>query len=105
MKADLTGDPLRRGGYEWLCLPAEFEPDRRCSTSIGWADPRTEFGQLLWPEKVTQADLESLKSTLGSYRYTRASISSGRRQRAAVCSRSTGGATGSRGEPIRRRQQ
>src|SRR5207245_4612281 len=26
-------------GYELLCLPAEFEPDRRCSTSIGWTDP------------------------------------------------------------------
>ncbi len=28
-EADLTGDLLRQGGYEWLCLPAEFEPDRR----------------------------------------------------------------------------
>jgi hypothetical protein len=34
-EADLTGDLLARGGYELLCLPAEFEPDRRCSTSIG----------------------------------------------------------------------
>jgi hypothetical protein len=68
-EADLTGDLLMQGGYEWLCLPAEFEPDRRCSTSIGWTDPRTEAGQLLWPEKVTQADLDSLKTTLGSYRY------------------------------------
>jgi predicted phage terminase large subunit-like protein len=68
-EADLTGDLLGRGGYELLCLPAEFEPDRRCSTSIGWSDPRTEPGQLLWPERVTQADLENLKATLGSYRY------------------------------------
>jgi hypothetical protein len=68
-EADLTGDLLMGGGYELLCLPAEFEPDRRCTTSIGWADPRNEFGQLLWPEKVTQADLERLKTTLGSYRY------------------------------------
>jgi len=68
-EADLTGDLLVRGGYQLLCLPAEFEPDRRCSTSIGWEDPRTVFGQLLWPEKVTQADIENLKNTLGSYRY------------------------------------
>ena len=68
-EADLTGDLLIRGGYELLCLPAEFEPDRRCSTSIGWSDPRTEPGQLLWPERVTQSDLEMLKTTLGSYRY------------------------------------
>jgi hypothetical protein len=26
-------------------------------------------GQLLWPEKVTQADLDGLKITLGSYRH------------------------------------
>ncbi len=33
--------------------------NRISSTSIGWTDPRTEVGQLLWPEKVTQADLSS----------------------------------------------
>jgi hypothetical protein len=68
-EADLTGDLLQRGGYELLCLPAEFEPDRRCSTCLGWQDPRTSLGELLWPEKVTQADLDGLKTTLGSYRY------------------------------------
>jgi hypothetical protein len=68
-EADLTGDLLRRGGYEHLCLPAEFEPARRCTTAIGWSDPRTECGELLWPERVPQSALESLKITLGSYRY------------------------------------
>jgi len=68
-EADLTGDLLERGGYELLCLPAEFEPDRRCSTAIGWLDPRSDVGELLWPDKVTQDDLEGLKQTLGSYRY------------------------------------
>jgi predicted phage terminase large subunit-like protein len=68
-EADLTGNLLERGGYELLCLPAEFEPDRRCSTSIGWTDSRTGAGELLWPDKVTQAHLESMKVTLGSYRY------------------------------------
>ena len=62
-ETDLTGDLLERGGYDLLCLPAEFEPDRRCSTSIGWTDPRMDPGELLWREKVTQADLESLKTT------------------------------------------
>jgi predicted phage terminase large subunit-like protein len=68
-EADLTGDLLIRGGCELLCLPAEFEPERRSSTSIGWCDPRQEAGDLLWPEKVTQVNLEELKLTLGSYRY------------------------------------
>jgi hypothetical protein len=68
-EADLTGDLLIRGGYEHLCLPAEFEPDRRCSTSIGWTDPRTTEGELLCPQRMDQAKLDELKKTLGSYRY------------------------------------
>ena len=68
-EADLTGDLLTKGGYEHLCLPAEFEPDRRCRTSIGWTDPRTTAGELLWPQRVDQAALDALKTTLGSYRY------------------------------------
>src|SRR5450759_2609391 len=68
-ESDLTGDLLAKGGYDLLCLPAEFEPGRRCATSIGWSDPRQESGELLWPEKVSRADLDGLKITLGSYRY------------------------------------
>jgi hypothetical protein len=68
-EADLTGDLLARGGYELLMLPAEFEPERRCSTSIGWTDPRKEYGELLWPARVSRVDLERLKIDLGSYRY------------------------------------
>ena len=65
---DLTGDLLSKGGFEQLCLPAEFEPERRCATSIGWSDPRVEPGELLWPEKISAAHLEALKLQLGSYR-------------------------------------
>jgi predicted phage terminase large subunit-like protein len=68
-ESDLTGDLLTRGGYELLCLPAEFEPDHRCHTSIGWTDPRTAPGELLWPQRIDTAALETLKTTLGSYRY------------------------------------
>ncbi len=68
-EADLTGDLLSRGGYEHLCLPAEFEPESRCHTSIGWIDPRTTAGELLWPQRIDQAALEAFKTTLGSYRY------------------------------------
>lgn len=68
-EADLSGDLLRRGGYEHLCLPAEFEPDRQCCTAIGWRDPRSSAGELLWPQRIDPAALESFKMTLGSYRY------------------------------------
>ena len=30
---------------------------------------RSELGELLWPEKITRAQLEALKVSLGSYRY------------------------------------
>ena len=63
---DLTGHLLARGGYEHLCLPTEFEPDRRSATSIGWTDPRTEPDELLFPEMFNPEVLVSLKSELGS---------------------------------------
>jgi len=66
---DLTGHLLTSHDYELLVLPAEFDTERRCSTSIGWADPRQEVGELLWPDKLTRACLEDVKRTLGSYRY------------------------------------
>ena len=38
---DLSGHILKRElGYEHLCLPMEFEADRRCITAIGFRDPR-----------------------------------------------------------------
>jgi hypothetical protein len=52
-----------------LRLPAEFEPENRCCTSIGWQDPRTEIGELLWPQRIDKKTLDGLKATLGSHRY------------------------------------
>lgn len=68
---DLTGHVLtkmRDGGehYEHLCLPAEYEP-RVYVSGIGWSDPRTEDGALLWPERFATADVHALKKSLGSY--------------------------------------
>jgi hypothetical protein len=68
-ESDLTGDLLQRGGHAHLCLPAEFEPDRRYGTSIGWQDPRTEAGALLCPQRFSQTALEEYQTALGSYRY------------------------------------
>jgi predicted phage terminase large subunit-like protein len=63
---DLSGHLLEQGGWEHLCLPAEFEESGRM-TSIGWSDPRTTHGELLWPERYGSPELESLKRSLGSY--------------------------------------
>jgi predicted phage terminase large subunit-like protein len=63
---DLSGHLLEQGGWEHLCLPAEYEKPG-CSTSVGWSDPRTEQSELLWPERFGPEELESLKRSLGSY--------------------------------------
>jgi len=62
---DLSGHVLEHGGYEHLCLPAEYEGSKHV-TSIGWSDPRTEDNELLWPERIDRATLEDLKRTLGT---------------------------------------
>lgn len=78
---DLSGHVLERGGYEHLCLPAEYERLRPVfvngfqreedphlhPTSIGFVDPRTEEGELLWPARFTPVALEKLKLNLGSF--------------------------------------
>lgn len=62
---DLSGHVLEQGGYEHLCLPAEYEPTTMV-TGIGWSDPRREPGDLLWPERFGHDELAALKTSLGS---------------------------------------
>lgn len=57
----------RKLGYEHLMLPMEFEPERRCVTSIGFKDPRKKDGELLFPERFSAEHVASLKTTMGSY--------------------------------------
>ena len=66
-EADVSGFILEGDyGYEHLCLPMEFERDRRCATSIGWRDPRTTEGELLFPERFPRAVVERDKKVMGS---------------------------------------
>jgi predicted phage terminase large subunit-like protein len=65
-EADLTGHVLERGGFEHLCLPAEYEP----SHPFLWPDDRrTEPGQPLWRRKWGPKWLAQKKTELGSYGY------------------------------------
>ncbi|WP_209047578.1 phage terminase large subunit [Rhizorhabdus histidinilytica] len=54
-------------GYEHLMLPMEFEPERKCITSIGFEDPRTYAGELLFPERFPREVVERDKIPMGSY--------------------------------------
>jgi predicted phage terminase large subunit-like protein len=64
---DLTGHVLKQPGWVHLMLPMEFESSRRCVTSLGFRDPRTEEGELLFPARFPRATVDSLKITLGEY--------------------------------------
>ncbi len=67
---DLTGHILSKTKGEWthLCLPMEYEPERSFFTTIGWRDPRTEPGELLWPERFGPPEVTSLKTWMGDWR-------------------------------------
>lgn len=54
-------------GYEHLCLPMELEPARKCATSIGFTDPRTEEGELLFPERFPREVVDRDKKVMGAY--------------------------------------
>lgn len=64
--SDATGHLLKQGGYEHLCLPAEFDGVVR-KTSLGTYDPRTVHGDLLWPNRFGKKELDALKKALGTY--------------------------------------
>lgn len=54
---DLTGVVLEQGGWEHLCLPAEYEPNH----PFVWPDdPRTEPGELLWEERFPKVSIERM---------------------------------------------
>lgn len=60
---DLTGHLLKKGKWELLCLPAEYEGERFIS-SLGFKDPRKSQNELLWKEQFDEAAIEDLKSQL-----------------------------------------
>lgn len=65
---DTSGIILERGlDYVHLMLPMEFDPARKCVTSIGFADPRKADGELLFPERFGPEQVADMKRTMGSY--------------------------------------
>lgn len=71
---DISGLILKELSETWdhLMLPMEFERSRKCVVEVtGFEDPRTEEGQLLWPERFPRDSVEQLKETFraqgGSY--------------------------------------
>lgn len=69
-EADVSGCILELGlPYVHLMIPMEYDPGRECSTTIGWCDPRTDEGELAWPERFPDNQVADLRNTLGPYAY------------------------------------
>lgn len=78
---DLSGHVLtQEPDAVHLCLPMRYEPptlidlggvkeprSRMKTTPIGWNDPRTTDGELLWPAEWTEAKVAATEHTLGSW--------------------------------------
>lgn len=54
-------------GYEHLMIPMRYEPERKCVTSIGWSDPRTEPGELMFPDRFPEKQVAELETIMGEY--------------------------------------
>lgn len=67
---DWSGHVLRQDDWAHLVIPQEFEADRAMPpTPIGWVDPRTEDGDLMFPARFPPDVVAQEKLALGEYRY------------------------------------
>jgi len=60
---DLTGHILaHETGFDHLCLPARYEPDHPhpIRSSLGFKDPRTKAGELLWKGRFDSEELNKI---------------------------------------------
>ena len=53
--------------YTHLFIPMRYESDRHCTTSIGWTDPRSKDGELMFSDRFPEEWVSELEKTLGSY--------------------------------------
>ena len=65
---DLAGWILanQRDRWDVVCLPARYEPDH---PQVSPDDIRTKPGELLWPDRFPEDELEDKESTLGPYAF------------------------------------
>ena len=72
---DLTGHILANEYNAWdhLCLPARYEIGHPTPTrsTLGFSDPRTKEGELLWEKRVDEKTLNNLEKKFGYIRKCR----------------------------------
>jgi predicted phage terminase large subunit-like protein len=70
---DCSGVALDKGGWTHLCLPMKYEIDHPHATikdrptTLGFYDPRTQDGELLWPDVYTPTKVANMENNLGVY--------------------------------------
>ncbi len=74
---DVSGVALARElGYTHLMIPMRYDTTRHCVTVLGvnsageeitWEDPRTEDGELAWPERFPEEQVDALEHAKGPY--------------------------------------
>jgi hypothetical protein len=67
---DASSAMIEDGDYVHLMIPMEYDPQRHCKTEIGWEDPRSEDGELAWPERYPASAVAKLKRVVGPYAYS-----------------------------------
>lgn len=60
-------------GFTHVCLPMEYDPERRCQTAVG-SDWRTEKGEILSPLRTTPKDVQRVKEHFGDPRIADAQL-------------------------------
>lgn len=65
-EADLAGVLLSTGQYEHLCLPANYREGLYTHNKLGRYDPRISEGEVLWPDRFPQEELDKLKIRLAN---------------------------------------
>lgn len=69
-QADISGFILEAGWpYCHLMVPMEFEIGREPYNPLGWSDPRTEEGDLAWPERFSPEAVATIEREKGSWAY------------------------------------
>ena len=75
-EADVSGEILaNKSERPWvhLMIPMRHEPRRHCTTYLPathvkfWGDPRTEDGELMWPERFDLKAIRDIEEGLGPY--------------------------------------
>lgn len=65
---DVSGVILdRQLGYDHICIPMRYEPGRSFPTMLGYEDPRTEEGELFFPDRFPLHVVERDEALLGQY--------------------------------------